>query len=262
VSVDYKKELDELEEIIRRIEYILGNRTTYPKHVEDIKDRVSRYRAKIMEIMNMIDQVNGELDNTQPRMENATSEIVKLRKEYEVLRILIQGQLHNLTLIEGKSQGHALNETQRSLEISNRALDISNDVKRILEESSQEREDRNNKVSEFKTTNEEIVEKLRRYRDEFGDLSNLVTWINAKLCGNNASVCGGCSPFNCDNCGGEGCDGAMPLSMKALEKATEAERALREKERKWNLGFLGVKVGINLLHLFCFKNRGSQRYTS
>ena len=230
--MDYQKELDELEEIIRRIEYILGNRTTYPKHVEDIKNRIIKYREKIMLIMNLIDAVHGDLNNTQERMENASEEISKLRLEYERLRLLLLGQLRNLTQIRGKGEGDAWNKTQKYLEISNRALDISNDVRQILKQSAGQRADMEGKVSRFNATNKEIVENFKRYEKEFGNLNNLVAWINEKLCGNNDTVCGGCTPIGCDNCGGEGCNGAMPLSLKAVEKAKEAEQALREKERK------------------------------
>ena len=240
MSVDYQKELDALEEIVRRIEYILGNRTTYPKHVEDIKERISKYREKIMEMMNTIDQVHGNLDNTESRTKDANNEIFKLRKIYERLRILLEGQFRNLTLIEGKKPGQALNQTRRSLEVSNMAFDISEEVRRVLQESAQQRSDIQNKVPGYETTNGKILDKLRKYEQDFGTLNDLVGWINRKLCGDNETVCGGCTPFGCDKCGGEdGCDGAMPLALKAVEKAKEAERALWNKERKSRGGWGG-----------------------
>ena len=232
MSVDYRKELESLEELIRRVEYILGNRTTYPKHVEDIQDRIDKYREKIMEIMNAIDQVNGNLGDTESRMENASNEIFKLRREYEELRVLVEGQLRNLTLIEGKGPQQALNETRRSLEISNLAYDISEDVRKVIEQSAQERASMRGKVAGYEVTSDNILEKLKKYEKNFKDLNRLVASINAKLCGSNATSCGGCTPFGCDNCGGQGCDGAVPLAMKAVEKATQAERALWQKERK------------------------------
>ena len=235
MSVDYKKELDALEELVRRIEYILANRETYPKHVQDIRDRIDKYREKIMEIMNTIDQINGNLDITESKMTNANNEIFKLREIYERLLVLVEGQYRNITQVEGKGPGQALNETRRSLEVSNRAFDISQDVRRVLEESAQQRADMNSKVPGYETTNSEILDKLKKYEKDFGALNDLVAWINARLCGNNATLCGGCAPFGCDKCGGEGCDGAVPLSMKAVEKAMEAEQALRKKERKSSL---------------------------
>lgn len=230
--MDYKKDLDELEKLVRHIEYILGNRTTYPEHLEKIKNKINTYRAQIMVIMNTIDQVNEHLGNTSTDMKDANVEISKLRKIYERLRVLVEGQLRNLTSIEGKKPGQALNETQRSLEVSNEAFDISKEVRRIIEESAQQRQEMSNKVSGYNRTSEEIHEKLKKYEKEFGSLNDIIARINEKLCGANKTVCGGCTPFGCDNCGGEGCDGAIPLATKALDKATLAERKLLEKERK------------------------------
>ncbi|XP_028398055.1 laminin subunit beta-1-like [Dendronephthya gigantea] len=234
VPVDYKKDLDELEELVRRIEYILDDRTTYPEHLEEIKNKINTYRAKIMVIMNNIDQVHEHLGNTSTDMKHANNEILKLRKIYERLRVLVKGQLRNLTLIEGKKPGEALNDTQRSLEVSIRAFDLSNEVRKIIEESAKQREEMDNKVPGYNKTHEEIRDKLKKYEEEFVRLNDIIARINEKLCGANQTICGGCTPFGCDNCGGDGCDGAIPLATQAVDKATLAERKLWEKERDAN----------------------------
>lgn len=235
--MDYQKELDALEEIIRRIEYILGNRTTYPKHVQDIKDRIHEYREKIMQLMNTIDQIHGNLNNTDSRMKDANDEVFKLRNIYEQLRVLgnsVLEQLRNFTLVKGP--GNALNKTIRSLEVSNQALDISREVRQILAMSSEHRATMNRKLATYKENNDKIVNKLTIYPNQLRGLEDIVAAINRDLCGVDASVCGGCKLSGCDTCGGEGCGGAVPQAMRALEKAKEAERAFWQKERKFRNG--------------------------
>ena len=233
MSVDYDSELDTLEELVRRIEYILGNRTTYPKHVEDIQDRIDKYRERIMEIMNAIDQVHGNLDGTESRMKDANDEIFKLQKKYKVLVVLVEGHFRNLTNSFGKGPQDARNKTRRSLEISNMALNLAEDVRQIIEQSADERANVMDKIARYDPTRINIFDRLTRYERDFKALNGIVGQINKLLCGKNATLCGGCTPFGCENCGeGEGCDGAVSLASRAVEKARQAERALWQKERK------------------------------
>lgn len=234
MSVDYDSELNTLEELVRRIEYILGNRTTYPKHVEDIQDRIVKYRERIMEIMNAIDQVHGNLDGTESQMKDANDEIFKLRKQYKLLVVLVEVHFRNLTNIFGKGPQDARNKTRRSLEISNMALDLAKGVRQIVEQSADERANVMDKIARYDPIRVNILDRLSKYERDFKNLNGIVGQINELLCGKNATSCGGCTPFGCENCGGgEACDGAVSLASKAVEKARQAERALWQKERKF-----------------------------
>ena len=235
VSVDYEKELDALDELVRRIEYILGNRSTYPKHVEDIQSRIKKYREKIMEIMNSIDRIDGDLQTTDTRVKDGNNEISKLRSIYERLRILVEEQIRNLTVLKDKIPGESYNLTQRSLEKSNETLDIADDVRRIVAESERVRADINKKLPDYETKKRNLYNDLERYMKKYKNLNDFIARINEILCGP-ADACGGCNATGCDVCGGSGCSGAVPLSLEALEKARLAEEALWEKERKFEGG--------------------------
>lgn len=231
ISVDYKKELDALDELLQRIEYILGNRTTYPKHVEEIKEKIKNYREKIMDIMNTIDEVHGDLNDTESNKNDANDEIIKLREIYERLRILVEGQLRNLTNLKDKIPRESYNTTLKSLEVSNQAFEISEDIKKTVEESARVVKEMYSKIPDYKAKKLKLNEDLKRFLKEWELFDDWIKWINSKLCGKGAA-CGGCNVSGCDHCGGEGCDGAVPLAKEALEKARLAERALWKKERK------------------------------
>lgn len=193
---------------------------------------MDEHEKKVVEMMKIIEELKENLNVTRLRMNNANIEIEKLWKNYRKLKVLFDGHLDELTTtIEGPKADDALNITNHYYRISNKTLDDAKDVRKIVDESAIKREEFKRKTSEYETRNRKIFEKLEDYRREYGDLNDIIALINAKLCGSNSTLCGGCTITGCDGCGvNKGCDGAVPLSMVALEKAKLAEDALRLKE--------------------------------
>ena len=232
VSVDYETDLKRLEDILRRIREILGNRTTYPKHVEDIQKRISEGKERIVKLIQTTNKTQEDLESTESRTKIAKKEIEKLRDFLQRLSVLIEQYGRNLTDVKDEIPHELVNSTRASLVKSTKALDISENVRKTLMESQKERFEIEKKLPDYNSRKKRISEKLDRYLLEFGNLDDLIAKVNRLVCGLPGDGCGGCNSTGCVNCGGSGCDGATTLAKKALETAKMAERALWEKERK------------------------------
>lgn len=234
ISVDYKKELDRLDELLRRIQYILGNRTTFPKHVEELEKRIKVAEEKITLLYQRTNKTDKDLGTSEKRSTVAMNEIVKLRAFIDSLKAIINVERANLTNFKDQIPRESINSTLTSFEKSTKALNISENVRKTLEESAEERAKIVKKLPDFNANKNRITSKLTGYMYDFAGLSSLVQRVNVLVCGDPEDGCGGCNSTGCEKCGGNGCDGATTLAEKALATAKQAERALREKEGKAN----------------------------
>lgn len=233
VSVDYEKDLNRLDEIRRRIREILGNRTTYPKHVEEIQKRIEESEKRVVQLIERGKDIGESVDASEAKTKEAKKEIIKLRKFLQRLNVLIDDYRRNLTSSIDEIPEASIDESRKYLNISTTAEDISNKVRKTLEESEKIRTEIENKLPDYKNKKSRISKKLENYLLEFENLDELVVKINRLVCGSPNARCGGCDSDGCGQCGdSDDCDGATTLAEKALATAKKAENALREKERK------------------------------
>ena len=233
VSVDYENDLNRLDEIRRRIREILGNRTTYPKHVQEIQNRITKSEEKVRQLMEKEMKTGESVDASEAKTKEANKEIKKLRKFLQRLNVLIDEYRRNLTRSIDEIPTASIIESRKYLNISSTAVDISNNVRKTVEKSEKIRTEIEDKLPDYKNKKSRISKKLENYLLEFGTLDELVVRINTLVCGSPNDGCGGCDSDGCGQCGdSDNCDGATTLAEKALATAKKAENALREKERR------------------------------
>lgn len=229
----YDRELQELEDKLKRVEEILKSQVTTENDTKAIEEQLNSVNTKLQNIQEKVERLDSETNSTQMRTEEANIEIDRLRERLanlrrngtqlksEVEKILgsdIRGVFEEILKNQMRSR-EAESKVNDSQEIINMVKDQRNTTEMLLAgpPSFSDKHEENN------ATFLDISETIR-------ELLEQVDVLNGIVCGTPSSKCGGCGVLNCSTCGGPGCNGSMSLAAEALERAKEAEEAQRMRE--------------------------------
>lgn len=229
----YSKELQELEEKLKRVEMVLDNQVTTENETAAIEQELDSVNTHLRDIQDKVNRMDKDVTSTEMRTTEANIEIERLR---ERLANLLQNGTHLKSEIEQILRSDirgAFDEILKNQMRSREAEAKVNESQEIIDMAKKQR----NITEQLIAGPPSFSEKHNKNTESFFDISEIleelleeVDVLNGIVCGTPSSQCGGCGVLNCSTCGGPGCNGSMDLAGEALERAREAEEAQRTRE--------------------------------
>lgn len=237
----YSKELQELEDKLKRVEMLLESQVTTANDTIAIEQQLDSITTQLQTIEEKVEGMDKEVNSTEMRTTEANIEIEELRQR---LANLLQNGTRLKTEMEkilGSDIRGASEEILKNQMRSREAEEKVNESQRIIEMSMEQRNKTEQLIAgppSFDDKHDENTKSLFDISETLEELLAEVDILNGIVCGTPSSQCGGCGVLNCSTCGGPGCNGSMNLAAEALEKAREAEEAQRMRERQYRFFYL------------------------
>ena len=229
----YSKELQELEEKLKRVEMLLENQVTTANDTIVIEKELDSVNVQLETLQEKVEKMDEELYSTEMRTSQANIEI-------ELLRQRLANLLRNGTRLQTEMEKILRSDTRgaydKILENQMRSREAEAKVDEsmsIIEMSKEQRDKTENLIAgppSFSDQHDENTASLFDISEKLRELLEQVNILNGIVCGTPMSQCGGCGVLNCSMCGGPACNGSKDLAADALDKAIEAEEAQRMRE--------------------------------
>lgn len=229
----YSKELQELEDKLKRVEMILENQLTTANDTIVIEKELDSVSMQLETLQEKVEKMSDELNSTEMRTSQANVEIELLRQRLaNLLRNGSRLQTEMEKILRSDTRGaydRILENQMRSREAETK-VDIAMSIIGMSEEQRNRTENLIAGPPSFSDKHGENTASLFDISETLIELLEEVNFLNGIVCGTPMSQCGGCGVLNCSTCGGPGCNGSKDLAAEALEKAIEAERAQQMRE--------------------------------
>lgn len=241
----YSKELQELEDKLKKVEMLLENQVTTKNDTIAIEQQLDSITTQLQTIQEKVEGMDREVNSTQMRTTEANIEIEELRQR---LANLLQNGTRLKTQMEkilGSDIRGAYEEILKNQMRSREAEAKVNESQKIIEMSMEQRNRTEQLIDgppSFDDKHDENTASLFDISETLRELLEQVDILNGVVCGTPSSQCGGCGVLNCSACGGPGCNGSMNLAAEALEKAKEAEEAQRMREREHSFIYFYIDI--------------------
>lgn len=232
----YSKELQELEDKLKKVEMFLENQATTANDTIVIEKELDSVNMQLETLQEKVEEMDEELNSTEMRTSEANIEI-------ELLRQRLAGLLRNGTRLQTEMEKILRSDIRGAydeiLENQMRSRDAEAKVdesQSIIDMSKQQRNKTEYLIAgppSFSDKHDENTVSLFDISEKLRELLEQVDILNGIVCGTPTSQCGGCGVLNCSTCGGPGCNGSKDLAADALEKAMEAEEAQRMRESEY-----------------------------
>lgn len=229
----YSKELQELEDKLKKVEMILETQATTANDTTVIEKELDSVNTQLETLQERVEKMDEELNSTEMRTSEANIEIEELRQR---LADLLRNGTRLQTEMEKIFRSDIEGAYEKILENHVRSREAEAKVDEsmsIIDMSQQQRNKTENLIAgppSFSNKHDENTASLFDISGKLRELLEQVDILNGIVCGPPMSQCGGCGVLNCSTCGGPGCDGSRDLAADALEKAIEAEEAQRMRE--------------------------------
>ena len=265
----YSKELQELEDKLKKVEMILENQVTTANDTIVIEKELDSVNMQLETLQERVEQMNEKLTSTNMRTSEANIEIDLLRRR---LADLLRNGTRLETEIEKILRSDIRGAYDKILENQMRSRDAEAKVDEsmsIISMSQQQRNETENLIAgppSFRDKHDENAASLFDISEKLRELLEQVDILNGIVCGTPMSQCGGCGVLNCSSCGGSGCNGSRDLAAEALEKAIDAEEAQRMRESQCiyrpyfyflaaSTDLYSVAVYPVRIYVFCYKKK-------
>lgn len=232
----YSKELQELEDKLKKVEMLLENQVTTANDTIVIEKELDSVNMQLETLQEKVEEMDEELNSTEMRTSEANIEIELLRQR---LADLLRNRTRLQTEIEKILRSDIRGAYDEILENQMRSRDAEAKVdesQSIIDMSKQQRNKAEQLIAgppSFSDKHDENTASLFDISEKLRELLEQVDVLNGIVCGTPMSQCGGCGVLNCSTCGGPGCNGSKDLAAEALEKAIEAEEAQRMRESQY-----------------------------
>lgn len=231
----YSKELQELEDKLKRVEMLLDNQVTTENDTMVIEKELDSVNLQLETLQEIVEEMDEELNSTEIRTSEANIEIEKLRQRLaDLVRngTRLQTEMENIFRSDTRGSYDKILENQMRSREAEAKVDESMS---IIEMSQRERNKTEKLIAgppSFSDKHDENTASIFDISEKLRELLEQVEILNGIICGTPMSQCGGCGVLNCSTCGGPGCNGSKDLASDALEKAIDAEEAQRMRESK------------------------------
>ena len=229
----YSKELQELEDKLKRVEMLLDNQVTTENDTMVIEKELDSVNLQLETLQEIVEEMDEELNSTEIRTSEANIEIEKLRQRLaDLVRngTRLQTEMENIFRSDTRGSYDKILENQMRSREAEAKVDESMS---IIEMSQRERNKTEKLIAgppSFSDKHDENTASIFDISEKLRELLEQVEILNGIICGTPMSQCGGCGVLNCSTCGGPGCNGSKDLASDALEKAIDAEEAQRMRE--------------------------------
>lgn len=242
LGVDNKR-LQEIEDKLNKIQQLISGEQDWntSQSLDHVRNFTDILRSEVTHLLKRVEKQHRDIGHT-----NATNVMLgdKLHVLEEELKLL------NVSATQLKEQiekqlppgfGESFQSIQRSYEISNKAEEHANrsvfGQNSLVEQSHRTREDAENLLKE---KNNEFQKNMAAHKRSLTELGNKTQHLNVAAI--NEAVCGSPGHHSCSNapcggancrddwgnrkCGGEGCTGALPVSMRVLNSVQSTSTQL------------------------------------
>lgn len=229
----YSKELQELEDKLKRVEMLLDNQVTTENDTMVIEKELDSVNLQLETLQEIVEEMDEELNSTEIRTSEANIEIEKLRQRLaDLVRngTRLQTEMENIFRSDARGSYDKILENQMRSREAEAKVDESMS---IIEMSQRERNKTEKLIAgppSFSDKHDENTASIFDISEKLRELLEQVEILNGIICGTPMSQCGECGVLNCSTCGGPGCNGSKDLASDALEKAIDAEEAQRMRE--------------------------------
>lgn len=232
----YSKELQELEDKLKKVEMFLENQATTANDTIVIEKELDSVNMQLETLQEKVEEMDEELNSTETRTSEANIEIELLRQRLaDLLRngTRLQTEMEKILRSDIRGAYDEILENQMRSRDAEAKVDESQS---IIDMSKQQRNKTEYLIAgppSFSDKHDENTVSLFDISEKLRELLEQVDILNGIVCGTPTSQCDGCGVLNCSTCGGPGCNGSKDLAADALEKAMEAEEAQRTRESEY-----------------------------
>ena len=215
----------------------MGNQRTTENDTQIIEDHLKEISTRLNETTNLIKRIDATVDGTIVKTGLTNKEIEELRRRLKELIMKgdkLEEDVRNIRDSDARGAYESLKESQRRSRATEKRVNAS---EMVVKQSMGEREMRDNigkqtPEGNFDVTQQQNEVNLDDILKRIQELMRQSDSLNGLVCGTPSEQCGGCGPMNCSFCGGPGCSGVMDLALEAVNKALEAQQAMRTREGK------------------------------